>query len=145
MMTPTSNSTLDSDSLISLLANDENFYALISKLQSLYNYLQHNSSTRCEEDYRQLMAHLLANYLDRPKQLFLRQYLGEMIARQAQDNYAAQYFKQRFATAEILDLLKHHQNLTGKRLVLTSVDYDRQKFKVKTANCQERMTKIPQN
>ena len=77
------------------------------------------------------MAHLLENYLDAPKQLFLRRHLAETIARQAQDEYAAYYFKQRFATAEILELLKHHHNLTGKRLILTHVDYDRHKFKVK--------------
>ena len=129
-MTDTSPQTLES--LISVCANDDNFYAVISNLQSLYNYLQQNPSPRCEDDYIRLMAHLLENYLDTRKQLFLRQYLGEMIARQAQDNYSAQYFKQRFANAEILDLLKNHRKLTGRRLILTSVDYDRQKFKVKT-------------
>jgi hypothetical protein len=77
------------------------------------------------------MAHLLENYLDTPKKLFLRQHLAEMIARQTQHDYAAHYFKQRFAHAEILDLLKHHRKLTGKWLVLTSVDYSHQKFKVK--------------
>ena len=29
-----------------------------------------------------------------------------------------------FTQAEILDLLQHHRNLTGTRLILTSVDYD---------------------
>ena len=130
MMIYTSPQTLES--LMSVCANDENFYTVISTLQSLYHYLQQNPSPRCEDDYLRLMAHLLENYLDTRKQLFLRQYLGEMIASQAQDNYSAQYFKQRFAHAEILDLLKNHRKLTGRRLILTSVDYDRQKFKVKT-------------
>ncbi|MDJ0634458.1 MAG: hypothetical protein QNJ34_14825 [Xenococcaceae cyanobacterium MO_188.B29] len=129
-MTNTSPQTLES--LISVCADSDNFHAVISNLQSLHQYLQHNSSPRCEDDYLKLMAHLLENYLDTPKQLFLRQYLGEMIARQAQDDYSAQYFKQRFTNAEILDLLKNHRKLTGRRLILTSVDYDRQKFKVKT-------------
>jgi hypothetical protein len=119
------------ESLVSISANGDNFYALVSNLQSLYAYLRHNSSPRCEDNYLRLMTHLLENYLDASKQLFLRQHLGEMIARQIQDEGAARYFKQRFAHAEILDLLKHHRNLTGKWLVLTSVDYDRQKFKVK--------------
>jgi hypothetical protein len=59
------------------------------------------------------MAHLLEKYLDASKKSFLRQHLGEIIARQTQDDYAARYFKQRLAHAEILDLLKHHHNLTG--------------------------------
>ena len=63
--------------------------------------------------------------------MFLRQHLAEMIARQTKDEQAAGYFKQRFTPADILDLLKHHHNLTGKRLILTSVDYNRQKFKLK--------------
>jgi hypothetical protein len=46
------------------------------------------------------------------------------------DEYAARYFKQRLVKAEILNLLKQHRNLTGKWLVITSIDYDHQKFKV---------------
>ena len=128
-MTITSLQTLES--LISISANGDNFYALISSLQSLYAFLRDNSSPRCEDNYLRLMAHLLENYLDTPKQLLLRRHLAEMIARQTQEDYAAHYFKQRFAQAEILDLLKHHHNLTGKWLILTQVDYDHQKFKVK--------------
>lgn len=119
------------ESLISISASGDKFYALVSNLQSLYAYLRHNSSPRCEENYLLLMAHLLENYLDAPKQLFLRRSLAEMIARQTQDEYAARYFKQRLVKAEILNLLKQHRNLTGKWLVITSVDYDHQKFKVK--------------
>ena len=130
MMADISNPAMES--LLSVCANDENFYAVVSNLQSLYTYLQDNPSPRCEDDYIRLMAHLLENYLDTRKQLFLRQHLGTMIAHHTKDDYAAQYFKQRFTQAEILDLLKHHHQLTGKRLVLTSVDYESQKFKVKT-------------
>ncbi len=129
MMTNTSSPTLES--LISFAANDENFYATISNLQSLDSYWQHNPSTQCEHDYIRLMAHLLENYLNASKKLVLRQHLVEMIARQTQDDYAAQYFKQRFTNADLLDLLQHHRSLTGTRLVLTNVDYDRQKFKLK--------------
>ena len=118
-------------SLITLSADGDNFYAVISTLQSLYTYLQHNSSSKCEDNYGKLMAYLIENYLDESKQLFLRQHLAEMIARQTKDEQAAGYFKQRFTKAELLDLLKHYHNLTGKRLVVTSVDYDRQKFKLK--------------
>ena len=119
------------ESLITLSADGDNFYAVISTLKSLNIYLQHNSSSRCEDNYWKLMAYLIENYLDESKQLFLRQHLAEIIARQTKDEQAAGYFKQRFTTADILDLLKHHHNLTGKRLVLTRVDYDRQKFKLK--------------
>ncbi|BAU64522.1 hypothetical protein STA3757_18940 [Stanieria sp. NIES-3757] len=73
------------ESLINISANGDNFYALISTLQSLYAFLRDNSSPRCESDYLRLMAHLLENYLDTPKKLFLRQHLSEMIARQTQD------------------------------------------------------------
>ena len=129
MMTNTSPPLLES--LISLAGNDENFLAITSHLQSLYLYLQENPSTQCEDDYVKLMAHLLENYLNAPKKLGLRQHLVEMIARQTNDDYAAQYFRQRFTHAELLDLLQHHRSLTGTRLVLTNVDYDHQKFKLK--------------
>lgn len=129
MMENTSPNTLDS--LISLAANDENFYAVVSHLQSLHNHWQHHPSTQGEDDYIKLMAHLLENYLNDQQQLFLRQHLVEMIARQTEDDYAAQYFKQRLATAELWDLLQHHLRFTQTRLVLTRVDYDRQKFKLK--------------
>ena len=129
MMTNTSTPTLES--LISLAANDENFSTIISNLQSLYLYLQENPSKRCENDYVKLMAHLLDNYLNASKKLSLRQYLVEMIAHQTQDDYAAQYFKQRFTNAELSDLLQHHRGLTGTTLILTNVDYGRHKFKLK--------------
>ena len=119
------------ESLISLCGNEDKFYALVWNLQSLYQFLQHNPSTRCEDNYVRLMAHLLENYLNEQKTLVLRKHLGDMIVRQTKDEYAAQYFKQRLAQANIFDLLKHHHKLTGQILVLTSVDYDRQKFKVK--------------
>jgi len=83
------------ESLLSLVANEENFSALVSHLQSLNNYWQHNPNPPCQDDYVRLMAHLIENYLDDPKKLFLRQHLVEMIARQTEDDYAAQYFKQR--------------------------------------------------
>ena len=57
--------------------------------------------------------------------------IANMIVGQTQDDYAAHYSKQRFAWAKILDLLKHYRKLTGKLLILTNVDYDHQKFKVK--------------
>lgn len=120
------------ESLISISANDEDsFYVLASTLQCLYTSLREHPSTKCEENYVRLMAHFLENYLSAPKKLFLRQQLGEMIARQTQDDYAGHYFKKRFAHAQMLDLLQHHRNLTGKWLILTSVDYDYHKFKVK--------------
>ncbi len=119
------------ESLISISANEDSFYHLAATIQSLYISLREKSSPRCEENYLRLMAHLLENYLDAPKKLFLRRHLSEIIARQTQDEYAAHYFKQRFAQAKILDLLKHHRELTGKWLILTNVDYDQQKFKVK--------------
>ena len=68
-MTNTSNPTMES--LISVCANDENFYAVVSNLQSLYTYLQQNPSPRCEDDYVRLMAHLLENYLDTKKTIVL--------------------------------------------------------------------------
>ncbi len=129
MMENTAPNTLES--LLSLVANEENFSALVSHLQSLNNYWQHNPDPPCQDDYVRLMAHLIENYLDDQQQLFLRQHLVEMIARQTEDDYAAQYFKQRFATAELLDLLQHHLHLTNTRLVLTRVDYNRHKFKLK--------------
>lgn len=128
-MTSVSLQTLES--LISLSANGDNFYALISTLQSLYAFLRNNSSARCEDDYLRLMAHLMDNYLNAQKKMLVRKQLSEMIVRKTQDEYSANYFKQRLLTAEIFDLLKHHHNLTGKWLVITNVDYDQQKFKVK--------------
>ena len=119
------------ESLISISAKEDSFYVLASTIRSLYTILREDSSPRCEDNYLRLMAHLLENYLDSPKQLFLTRHLAEMIARRTQDEYAAHYFKQRFAQAKILDLLKHHRKLTGKWLILTNVDYDHQKFKVK--------------
>ena len=129
IMTDVSIQTLES--LISISANEDSFYSLVSAIQGLYSSLRNDYSPRCEDNYLRLMAHLLENYLDAPKQLFLSRHLAEMIARRTQDEYAAHYFKQRFARAKILDLLKHHRNLTGKWLILTNVDYDHQKFKVK--------------
>lgn len=127
----TDSSTQNLDTIISIDANNKDFYSLIVNLQSLYNYLQHNSSSRCENNYIELMAHLLENYLDSRKKLFLRNHLGDMIADQTDNEYAAQYFKKRFSEAALLDLLKYHHNLTGKWLILTSVDYEKQKFKLK--------------
>ena len=63
------------ESLITLSANGDNFYAVISTLQSLDTFLQHNSSSRYEDNYGKLMAYLIENYLDESKQLFLRQLL----------------------------------------------------------------------
>lgn len=119
------------ESLISISANGDNFYALASTLQSLYISLQESCSTKCEDNYVRLMAHFLEKYLEPAKLLFLRQRLAEMIARQTQDDYAAHYFKQRFAHTQMLELLQHHHNLTGKWLSLTHVNYDHQKFKLK--------------
>ena len=117
--------------LISVGAHEDKFYCLVWNLQSVYKYLQHNHSSRCEDNYVRLMAHLLENYLDTSKKLALRKHLGDIIARQSKDKFAARYFKQRCAHANILDLLKQHHQLTGQILVLTSVDYDRHKFHVK--------------
>ena len=119
------------ESLISLCANEDKFYALVWNLQSLHQFLQHNPSSRCEDDYVRLMAHLLETYLNEQKTLVLRKHLGDMIVRQTKDEYAAQYFKQRLVQANILDLLNYYHKLTGQILVLSSVDYDHQKFKVK--------------
>ena len=103
----------------------------MSTLQSLYICLCDKSSSREEDNYLRLMAYLLENYLDRGKKLSLRGYLGEMIAGQIKENSAASYFRQRCAYVEIFDLLQWHHHLTGKWLMLTDVDYDRQKFKLK--------------
>lgn len=119
------------ESLISICANEDSFYVLASTIKTLYSSLQEQPSQRCEDDYLKLMAHLLENYLDAPKRRFLRQHLSEAIARETQDDYAAHYFKQRFAQGEILDLLKHHRKITGELLILTNVDYNHQKFKLK--------------
>ena len=119
------------ESLISISAKGDNFYTLVSNLQGLYAYLRHNSSSRSEEDYLRLLAHLLENYLDEPKKRFFRQRVGQMIADHAESSSAAHYFRQRFARTKIFDLLKHHRKLTGKWLILTGVDYADQKFKVK--------------
>ena len=128
-MTITSSPALES--LISLCGNEDKFYSLVWNLQSLSQFWQHNPSTCCQDNYVRLMAHLLENYLNESKKITLRKHLGEIIVRQIKDEYAAQYFKQRLAKANLLDLLKHHHQLTGQILVLTGVDYDRQKFKVK--------------
>ncbi|MDJ0593085.1 MAG: hypothetical protein QNJ72_24390 [Pleurocapsa sp. MO_226.B13] len=119
------------ESLISISADEDNFYVLASTIQSLYTSLREQPSPRCEDNYLRMMAHLLENYLNASKQLFLRQQLAKTIARQTKDDHATHYFKQRFAKTEILELLKHHHKLTGRWLVLTHVDYERQKFKVK--------------
>jgi|GEM_PF-3437538 len=119
------------ESLVSISASKDSFYVLASTIRSLHNSLKENASDRGEDNYLRLMACLLENHLDTPKQLFLRQHLTETIARQTQDDYAAHYFKQRFATAEIYELLKHHHNLTKKWLIISDVDYDQQKFKIK--------------
>ena len=130
-MGKTNSSIQTIESLISISAKGDNFYALVSNLKGLYTYLQHNSSSRCEEDYLKLLAHILENYLDERKKSLFRKRIGQMIAEHAKSCSAAHYFRQRFAQTKILDLLKHHRNLTGKWLVLTSVDYTDQKFKVK--------------
>lgn len=119
------------ESLISISADGDSFYVLASTIQSLNSSLKEQTSTRGKENYLRLMAYLLENYLNTAKLLFLREHLAEMVARQTQDDYAARYFKQRFAKAEIHELLKHHHKLTGKWLILTHVDYDHQKFKIK--------------
>lgn len=121
------------ESLVSICANDENFYGVISSVQSLYNYLKENQSSRCEEEYTRLLAYLIENYLDEKKKLFLRRYLGERVGMKMEDEHAAKYFKKRLRKAEMIEVLKQHYQLTGKRLIITSVDYDQQKFKVKTA------------
>lgn len=124
-------STQTLESLVSISADEDSFYVLASTIQSLYNSLKEDASTRGKDRYLKLMAYILESYLNKPKLSFLRQHLAEAIARQTQDDYAAHYFKQRFAKAEIYELLKQHHNLTGKWLILTHVDYDHQKFKVK--------------
>lgn len=128
-MTVASIQTLES--LISISVQEDSFYVLASTIQSLYSSLREQPSVKCEDNYLRLMAHLLENYLNAPKKSFLRQHLSETIARQTQDDYAAHYFKKRLASSEILELLKHHHNLTGKWLILTNVDYSHQKFKLK--------------
>ena len=120
----------DIETLISLCATNENFYSVASTIRKLQNYLEENSSSASESDYLKLMAYLLENYLDESKKLSLRQRLKDMISYKMKDEYATQYFNKRFSNAEILDLLKHHQILTGKRLILVNVDYDSQKFKL---------------
>ena len=129
IMTSTS---LDMESLISIYASEESFYEVISHIQSLYHYLKENKSTTAEEDYRKLMAHLIEQYLDEKKQSFLRHHLGEKIARATKDEYAARYFKKKIASIEMIEVLKQHNKLTGKRLMISSVDYEEQKFKLKT-------------
>ncbi len=119
------------ESLISVSAKGDNFYALVSNLQGLYSFLQHNSSSRCEDNYLRLLTHLLENYLDERTKSYFRQRISQMIANHTESSSAADYFRQRFARANFLDLLKHHRKLTGKWLVLTSVDYTDQKFKIK--------------
>ena len=130
-MGKTNSSIQTIESLISISAKGDNFSALVSNLQGLYSFLQHNSSSRCEEDYLRLLAHILENYLDERKKSLFRKRIGQMIADHVESSSAAQYFRQRFAQTKILDLLKHHRKLTGKWLVLTSVDYTDQKFKIK--------------
>ena len=130
-MGKTNSSIQTIESLISISAKGDNFYALVSNLKGLYTYLQHNSSSRCEEDYLKLLAHILENYLDERKKSLFRKRIGQMIADHVESSSAAQYFRQRFAQTKILDLLKHHRKLTGKWLVLTSDDYTDQKFKIK--------------
>ena len=119
------------ESLISISAQGENFYTLVSNLQGLYSFLRHNNSSRCEENYLRLLTHLLENYLDERAKSYFRQRISQMIANHTESSTAADYFRQRFARANFLDLLKHHRKLTGKWLVLTSVDYTGQKFKVR--------------
>ncbi len=97
------------ESLISIAANGNNFNAVVSNLQGLYAYLQHSFSSRCEDGYLRLLADFLENYLDAPKKLFSRKYLGGIIAHQTHEKYAHRYFNQRCAHAEILGLLKHHR------------------------------------
>ena len=130
-MGKTNSSIKTIESLISISAKGDNFYALVSNLQGLYTYLQHNSSSRCEDDYLRLLAHILETYLDERKKSLFRKRIGQMIANHIESSSAAHYFRQRFARANFLDLLKHHRQLTGKLLILTSVDYNHQKFKVK--------------
>lgn len=123
------NSTIQTmESLISISAKGDNFYALVSNIQGLYSFLQHNSSSRCEEDYLRLLAHLLENYLDERKKSFFRKRIGQMIAEHTESSSAAHYFRQRFARANFLDLLKHHRALTGKILIVTSVDYKKKQI-----------------
>ena len=119
------------ESLISISANEDNFYALASTLQSLYICLCDKSSPREEDNYLRLMAYLLENYLDTAKQLSLRSHLAEMIGGQIEEDCAGRYFRQRCGYVGILNLLQWHHDLTGKWLILTNVDYDRQKFKLK--------------
>ena len=61
------------ESLISISAQGDNFSALVWNLQGIYTFLQHNSSSRCEENYLRLLAHLLENYLDDRQTLIVNQ------------------------------------------------------------------------
>lgn len=128
----TSDSSIQTvETLISISAQGDNFYAVISKLQGLHSYLQHNSSSRCEDDYLVLLEYVLENYLDERKKLFFRQRVGEIITASIKDPHAAKYFKQRFARMKLINLLKQHRKSTDKWFILDSIDYKAQKFKVK--------------
>ncbi len=121
---------IEQDSL-NFLTNSQNFSIIISKLKALNIYLNDYPSSKCKNDYLSTMAYLLEHYLNSQQQFFLRHYLGKIIVQNIKDNSAAKYFKERLANAKILNLLQYHHNLTGKRLFLTNIDYDNEKFKVR--------------
>ncbi len=122
---------IDEQESLNFHSNSENFYLIISKLQGLHIYLNNYPSSKCKDDYLTTMAHLLEDYLDSQKQLYLRHYLRKIIVTQIKDNGAVKYFKKRFAKIKIRELLQYHYNLTGKRLLLTNINYEHQKFKLK--------------
>ena len=119
------------ESLVSISADGDSFYVLASTIQSLYTCLK-------EDDINQRQRSLLET--DGIFTRKLSQYSEAIVLTSAfsrngcssnSRRLCGALFKQRFAKAEIHELLKHHHKLTGKWLILTHVDYDHQKFKVK--------------
>ena len=121
---------IEQDSL-NFLTNSENFSIIISKLKALNIYLNDYPESKCKNDYLSTMAHLLEHYLNSQQQFFLRHYLGKIIVENIKDHGAAKYFKKRLPNTNILNLLQYHHDLTGKRVFLTNIDYNNEKFKVR--------------
>lgn len=119
------------ESLISTSSKEDSFYILASTIQSLYNFLQNNCSLKTKNDYLKLMAYFLENYLDKPKLMFLRQYLEKTIINRIQKDCTKKYFKQRLNNTELFELLKHYNKLTGNYIVLSHINYSKKKFKIK--------------
>lgn len=118
------------ESLISISSNEDNFYILASTIQSLHSFLQNNYSLKTKNDYLKLITYFLENYLDKPKLIFLRQYLQKTIIHQIQEDCTKKYFTKRLTNIELFKLIKHYHNLTGNLLVLNHVNYSKKKFKI---------------